>query len=118
MCAIIIKSTFETAEDALANYDIAEDWEKLSPGQRARVINLASDEQLKKWASDESCNQKLICDVALAQQNTPKRGEVPFYPRTEVSADARYIAGRIIKHLWIIFVALPFVLAILFVILK
>ena len=33
---------------------------------------------------------------------------MPFCPRTEVPADARYIAGRIIKHLWIIFVALPF----------
>ncbi len=38
----------------------------------------------------------------------------PFDPRTEVSADAR----RVIKHLWIIFVAFPLVLGILFVILK
>jgi hypothetical protein len=36
----------------------------------------------------------------------------------DISADARYISGRIVKHLWIIFVALPFVLAVLFVILR
>jgi hypothetical protein len=42
----------------------------------------------------------------------------PFDPRTEVSADARHIAGSIVKHLWIIFVVLPFVLAILYAILK
>jgi len=35
-----------------------------------------------------------------------------------VSADARHIAGTIVKHLWIIFVALPFVLAILYGILR
>jgi len=51
-----------------------------------------------------------------------------FDPRTEVSADAIHIAqsarqaaakasGRIVKHLWIIFVLLPVVLGILFAIL-
>lgn len=46
----------------------------------------------------------------------------PFDPRSEVSADAYYIAervsGRIVKHLWIIFVLLPVVLGILFALLK
>jgi hypothetical protein len=53
---------------------------------------------------------------------------VPFDTRTEVSADAYHIvkcaredsreaAGRIVKHLWIIFVLLPVVLGILFAIL-
>ena len=41
----------------------------------------------------------------------------PFDPRTEISADAQHIAGRIVKHLWIIFVLLPVVLGILFTIL-
>jgi hypothetical protein len=41
----------------------------------------------------------------------------PFDSRTEVSADARHIAGHIVKHLWIIFVLLPVVLGILFAIL-
>jgi hypothetical protein len=41
----------------------------------------------------------------------------PFDPRTEVSADAMHIASRIVKHLWIIFVLLPFVAALLWAIL-
>ena len=39
----------------------------------------------------------------------------PFDPRTEVSADARYIAGKITKCLVIIFVVLPVVVGILIV---
>lgn|GEM_PF-6144562 len=50
----------------------------------------------------------------ITEPSTP----LPFNSRTEVSADAHYIAGRIIKHLWIILVILPFILAILYVILK
>ena len=42
----------------------------------------------------------------------------PFDARSEVSENARYISGRIVKHLWIIFVLLPVVLGILFAILK
>lgn len=56
-----------------------------------------------------------------------------FDPHTDISADAYHIggviakcsredsreaSGRIIKHMWIIFVLLPVVLAILFAILK
>jgi hypothetical protein len=40
----------------------------------------------------------------------------PFDPRTEVSADAIHIASRIVKHLWIIFVLLPFIAALLWII--
>lgn len=54
---------------------------------------------------------------------------VSFDRRTDISADAyhiakcaredsRDVAGRIVKHLWIIFVLLPIVLGILFAILK
>jgi hypothetical protein len=43
--------------------------------------------------------------------------ENPFDPRTEVSADARHIANKVVTHLWILFVALPIVLAILYSIL-
>jgi hypothetical protein len=39
---------------------------------------------------------------------------LPFNAKTDVSADARHI----VKHLWIIFVLLPFALAVLFMILK
>jgi hypothetical protein len=40
--------------------------------------------------------------------------ENPFDPRTEVSADAQHI----VKHLWIIFVLLPFILGLLYAFLK
>ena len=39
--------------------------------------------------------------------------EFPFDPRTEISAHAKHIASRIVTHLWIIFVLLPFVLGLL-----
>jgi hypothetical protein len=43
------------------------------------------------------------------------RGEVdrPFDPRTEVSADARHVADKIVNHLWYIFVLLPIISVIL-----
>jgi hypothetical protein len=41
-----------------------------------------------------------------------------FNPRTEISADARHIARRVVINLWIIFVALPLALALLYVALK
>jgi hypothetical protein len=37
----------------------------------------------------------------------------PFDPRTEVSADARYIAARIVKHLWILLWLVPLVVAVM-----
>lgn len=40
-----------------------------------------------------------------------------FDLRSEVSEDARYISGRIVTHLWIIFVLLPVMLGVLFSIL-
>ena len=35
------------------------------------------------------------------------------HPRNEVSADARYIAGRVVSTLWIIGVSIPIVAALL-----
>jgi B-box zinc finger len=55
------------------------------------------------------------CESCSAPGIVPPR---PFDPRVETSADARYIAGHIVKHLWIIFVALPFVAALLFAIFR
>jgi hypothetical protein len=37
----------------------------------------------------------------------------PFDPRTEISADAKYIAGRIVTHLWILCALLPIIIAVL-----
>ena len=58
--------------------------------------------------------------VALVSQSTILLPVIdnPFDPRSEVSADAKHIAGRIVKHLWIIFVLLPVVLALLYSLLK
>jgi hypothetical protein len=41
-----------------------------------------------------------------------------FDQRTEVSADAKYIAGGIVKHLWIIFIVMPLIIGILWAILS
>jgi len=61
--------------------------------------------------------QRLAVEERLAKKRSLLMTD-PFDPRTEVSADARYIAGRVVTALWVIFVLVPFVLAILFEILK
>lgn len=94
-----------------------------------------TDDELQKWANDPDCIEQSRAAELWAQRtaereeakrrrdeaHAAKRAELqdnPFNPRTEVSADAAYIAGRIVKHLWIIFVLLPIVLAILWEIVK
>jgi len=98
---------------------------------------LASDEELEKWAHDPNCiemeecakerairfeerereaDQQAAVAAAEQQRRSGLRKELednPFNPRTEVSADAIHIASRIVKHLWIIFVLLPFVAVVL-----
>jgi hypothetical protein len=89
----------------------------------------ATIEQLERWAADPDCIEREMCAALLAKrkQNAtglnetpapPTTQVTPFDPRTEVSADARHIAGKIVMHLWILFVALPLALAILYSILK
>jgi hypothetical protein len=102
---------------------------------KATSLELLDDDRLAKIAADPNCSNSKECRELLAQRQAEpaKRTEEerirrenvraeleknPFDPRNEVSADARHIAGHIVKHLWIIFVALPFVLAVLFGILK
>ena len=76
-------------------------------------IMSASDADLERWASDPNCRDSEKCSKALgsrrALRERVKQAKIdnPFDPRTEVSADAEYIAGRIVKHLWILFVLLP-----------
>lgn len=98
-----------------------------------------SDEELQKWATDPNCIEKDQCAAFLAKREADRQAEIakrqaerdeararkraelqvnPFDPRAEVSADAKHIAGRIITHLWIIFVLLPFVLGLLWALLK
>jgi hypothetical protein len=71
-------------------------------------------ERIAKRKMSEADRQAAI---AADQQRPFERPERirnnPFDPRTEVSADAKYTASRIIKHLWLIFVLLPFVAALL-----
>jgi hypothetical protein len=107
-------------------------------------IRQASRQELERWANDPNCFEMALClneltdrlikrekPVVVGQSYNEKlaakwerqRGEAnPFDPRTEISADAKYIAehiaSRIVRHLWIIFVLLPFVAALLWFIVK
>jgi hypothetical protein len=54
-------------------------------------------------------------DVLRARQTSRT---LPFDARNEVSADARFIAARIVSNMWIIGVGLPIVAALLIVALK
>ena len=100
-----------------------------------QLIGAVSDQELEKWATDRNCYEMEACARELAerlakrsvteaarqaasaaeQRRLSERRQAiqdnPFDPRTEVSADAKHIASRIVKHLWIIFVLLPFVIA-------
>ena len=98
-----------------------------------------SEEELELWANDPACIERELCAVALAnrrklrqerefakdhaeefaaQKIAERRQRLeasPFDPRSEVSADAKHIASRIVTHLWILFVLLPAVGLILLV---
>jgi hypothetical protein len=98
----------------------------------------ASVEELEKWAADPNCFEMVTCASLLAEKHTEReqrhakleetratkrerlierRKELeadPFDPRTEISADAKHIASRIITHLWILFVLLPIIAVVLF----
>jgi hypothetical protein len=99
----------------------------------------SSDMQLEQWAADPNCLEAEECAALLAERRAKReqekaeqevqaaaarlfnRDEVrdnPFNPRTEISADAKHIAGRIVTHLWIIFVLLPVAAALLFWLLR
>jgi hypothetical protein len=101
------------------------------PAKGSEAVTSGSDEQVQKWASDPDCIEqehaaaqmqwRLAERAKRKQELAAKRQELqdnPFDPRTEVSADAKHIARRVVTHLWILFVALPLVLALLFQILK
>jgi hypothetical protein len=94
-------------------------------------LGTLSEERLAAIAADPDCSNAKECleEIAKRQSERALRAEAeqlrrvsvrselqehPFDPRNEVSADARHV----VKHLWIIFVALPFVLALLYVILR
>ena len=98
----------------------------LSSSTRA-VIEDATEFQLEQWANDPNCYQQAFCAGELQRRGAkqvPRSDQVderreqlqerPFDPRTEISADASHIASRIVTHLWIIFVLLPFVIGVLY----
>jgi len=114
---------FLVAKEKSTKYSVSTDSWSLSE-------SCVSDEQLEKWATDPNCIQKETCADALAKRlakresdkaerqaaRAAKREELrdnPFDPRTEISADARHIAGKIVTHLWILFVLLPIIIGIL-----
>jgi len=90
-----------------------------------------SDEQVVKWATDPNCIEREACANALVprqeKREAAKKVELqrrrqalldnPFDPRTDVSADARHIAGRIVTHMWILFVLLPIIVGLLYALL-
>jgi hypothetical protein len=92
-------------------------------------IRQATRQELEKWARDPNCFEMELCAKELGERQNPterqpanavegqriteQRQDNSFNPRTEVSADAVYISSRIVKHLWIIFVLLPFFIALL-----
>ena len=94
-----------------------------------------SDAKLEHWAADPNCVEMEICARLLSERlASQEKAEAarqallarkreglqadPFDPRTEVSADAKHIAGRIVTHLWILFVLLPFIIGLLWAMLK
>src|ERR1022692_854567 len=101
-----------------------------------RLLAGASVEELEKWAADPNCDEAEICAgllterqderetlrtkretarAAESQRLSERRKElaaIPFDPRTEVSADAKHIASRIITHLWILFILVPIIIEI------
>ena len=83
----------------------------------------ATDEVLERWATDPNCVEMELCAKVLAERLAKRKSDKaereatlaakrkelqdnPFDPRTEVSADAKYIAGRIARHLTMLFVLL------------
>ena len=101
------------------------------PAKGSAAVTSAPDEQVQKWANDPDCIEqeqaaahmkwRLAERAKRKEELVAKRQELqdnPFDPRTEVSADAKHIARKVVTHLWILFVALPLVLTLLFQMLK
>lgn len=98
-------------------------------------ISYASFEQLQRWANDPNCIERAQCAIVLKEkiaaaearrseheqrllQRRTQLLDNPFDPRTEISADARHIATKIVTHLWFLLVGLPIILGLLWQALK
>jgi len=73
-------------------------------------VREAFNSQLERWATtDPNPYNKMAATDELERRKQAKQTDLsrPFNPRTEISADAKHIASRIVTHLWILFVLLP-----------
>jgi hypothetical protein len=61
-------------------------------------------------------NERLDYEEVLRKRQTSRT--LPFDARNEVSADARYIASRIVSNMWIIGVFLPIIAVLIIIALK
>jgi hypothetical protein len=87
----------------------------------------ATDAKLEEWSADPDCSNAKECRDILERRaktaavETARRAKVreelkanPFDPRNEISADGRHVARQVVKHLWIIMVAMPITLGVLY----
>lgn len=86
------------------------------------LLQSGTDLNLQMWSEDPACLNRGECALRLSERikadggnpDVTKSESRPFDCRVEISADARHI----VKHLWIIFVLLPFALGLLFLLLQ
>ena len=74
-----------------------------------------------KPADEAQATREKIQRLLKTEQKQAADPDLPFDPRTDVSADAKLIAAgadRIVNHMWIIAVLLPIALGVLFGILR
>ena len=78
-------------------------------------MSLRSDMKERREAQMED-EQPELKEESLFLDGFRLKVSRPFNPRKEVSADAQYIASRIVRTMWTIFVLLPVVVGIIFAI--
>jgi hypothetical protein len=89
-----------------ADYTLT-DWSEHDKNQENRDLAKAEIERRKSEAERKAEEAAAKERAALAAKRD-RLAANPFDPRTEISEDARHIASRIVTHLWILFVLLPF----------
>ena len=70
----------------------------------------------REAAMEDELEQQQSKEPTLFADGTKISVSRPFNPRKEVSADAQYIASRIVRTMWTIFVLLPVVIGIIYAI--
>lgn len=135
-------SALKGAKDSTMNMKTADGQRMYKARKWGDRLEYFSDTKLEQFATDARCLDRDECQrllesrrvsrerIAQAKATDEERERIrwekiradlqnrPFDPRNEVSADAKHIASRIVTHLWILFVLLPFLLGILIAIAK